>query len=74
MIYNATLPLRGTPHRVFVLTYSYRLGPGSRLLSITSISGNVQFKVEAYPIPGSFLKLKYLKTELNVDNGTYAIV
>ena len=31
-------------------------------------------KVEAYPIPGSFLKLEYLKTELNVDNGTYAIV
>ena len=29
------------------------------------------FKVEPYP---SFLKLKYLKTELNVDNGTYAIV
>ena len=32
------------------------------------------FKVEPYPIPGSFLKLKYLKTELNVDNGTYAIL
>ena len=32
------------------------------------------FKVEPYPIPGSFLKLKYLKTELNVDNGTNAIV
>ena len=31
-------------------------------------------KVEPYPIPGSFLKLKYLKTELNADNGTYAIV
>ena len=31
-------------------------------------------KVEPYPIPGSFLKLKYLKTELNVDNGTDAIV
>ena len=31
------------------------------------------FKVEPYPIPGSFLKLKYLNTELNVDNGTYAI-
>ena len=31
-------------------------------------------KVEPYMIPGSFLKLKYLKTELNVDNGTYAIV
>ena len=30
--------------------------------------------IEPYPIPGSFLKLKYLKTELNVDNGTYAIV
>ena len=27
-----------------------------------------------YSIPTSFLKLKYLKTELNVDNGTYAIV
>ena len=32
------------------------------------------FKVEPYPIPGSFLKLEYLKTELNVDNGTYAVV
>ena len=32
------------------------------------------FKVEPYPIPRSFLKLEYLKTELNVDNGTYAIV
>ena len=31
-------------------------------------------KVEPYPIPGSFSKLKYLKTELNADNGTYAIV
>ena len=31
-------------------------------------------KVEPYSIPGSFLKLKYLKTELNVDNGNYAIV
>ena len=31
-------------------------------------------KVEPYPIPGSFLKHEYLKTELNVDNGTYAIV
>ena len=25
------------------------------------------FKVEPYSIPGSFLKFKYLKTELNVD-------
>ena len=33
-----------------------------------------QLKVEPYPIPESFVKLKYLKTELNVDNGTYAIV
>ena len=32
------------------------------------------YKVEPYPIPGSFFKIKYLKTELNVDNGTYAIV
>ena len=31
-------------------------------------------KVEPYSIPGSFLKLQYLKNELNVDNGTYAIV
>ena len=31
-------------------------------------------KVEPYQIPGSFLKLKYLKAELNADNGTYAIV
>ena len=34
----------------------------------------ISIKVEPYPISGSFLKLKYLKTELNVDNGTYAIV
>ena len=34
----------------------------------------ISIKVEPYLIPGSFLKLKYLKTELNVDNGTYAIV
>ena len=33
-----------------------------------------QLKVEPYSIPGSFLKLKYLKTELNVDNRAYAIV
>ena len=31
-------------------------------------------KVEPYPIHGSFLKLEYLKTEFNEDNGTYAIV
>ena len=29
--------------------------------------------VEPYSISGSFLKLEYLKTELNVENGTYAI-
>ena len=28
---------------------------------------HLPFKVEPYPIPGSFLKLKYLKIELNVD-------
>ena len=33
-----------------------------------------KFKVEPYPIHGSFLKLGYLKTEFNEDNGTYAIV
>ena len=32
------------------------------------------FKVEPYSIHGSFLKLEYLKTEFNEDNGTYAIV
>ena len=32
------------------------------------------FKVEAYPIPGSFFKLEYLKAGLTVDSGTYAIV
>ena len=32
------------------------------------------FKVKAYPIPGSFSKFKFLKTELNVDNGTNVIV
>ena len=31
-------------------------------------------KVEPYPIHGLFLKLEYLKTEVNEDNGTYAIV
>ena len=31
-------------------------------------------KVEPYSIHGSFLKLEYLKTESNEDNGTYAIV
>ena len=30
-------------------------------------------KVEPYPIQGSFFKLEYLKTEFNLDNGTYAI-
>ena len=30
--------------------------------------------LEPYSIPTSFLKLIYLKTELNVDNDTYAIV
>ena len=39
-----------------------------------STDSAVFIKVEPYPIPGSFLKLEYLKTELNVDNGTYAIV
>ena len=31
-------------------------------------------KVEPYSIHGSFLKLEYLKTECNEENGTYAIV
>ena len=31
-------------------------------------------KVEPYPIHGSLLKLEYLKTEFNEDNGTYATV
>ena len=35
---------------------------------------DVSIKVEPYPIHGSFLKLEYLKTEFNEDNGTYAIV
>ena len=30
-------------------------------------------KVEPYSIHGSFLKLKFLKTEFDEDNGTYAI-
>ena len=37
-------------------------------------SSDLCFKVEPYPIHGSFLKLKYLKTEFNQANGTYAIV
>ena len=32
------------------------------------------FKVDPYSIHGSFLKLEYLKTEFNEDNGTCAIV
>ena len=44
------------------------------LLVALAVFLNLVFKVEPYPIPGSFLKLKYLKTELNVDNGTFAIV
>ena len=35
---------------------------------------NHHLKVEPYTIHGSFLKLEYLKTELNEDSGTYAIV
>ena len=38
-----------------------------------SLSGD-HVKVEPYQIPGSFLKHKYLNTELNVDNCTHAIV
>ena len=37
-------------------------------------TGRVVLNEEPYLINGSFLKLKYLKTELRVDNGTYAIV
>ena len=61
---------------------------GDFLFSYSSLCSNLQFsiasasqlmqwlavRVEPYLIPGSFLKLKYLKTELNVDYGTYAIV
>ena len=43
-------------------------------ISFLILKVELHFKVEPYPIPGSFLKLEYLKTELNVDNGTYAIV
>ena len=35
---------------------------------------NALIRVEPYSIHGSILKLEYLKTELNEDNGTYAIV
>ena len=38
------------------------------------ISVKKRFKVEPYSVHGSFLKLDYLKTEFNEDNGTYAIV
>ena len=31
-------------------------------------------KVELYSIPGSFLKLEFLNTEFNEDNGTDAMV
>ena len=33
-----------------------------------------EIKVKPYSIHGSFLKLEYLKTEFNFDNGTYATV
>ena len=32
------------------------------------------FKVEPYPIHGLFLKLEYLKTRFNEDNGTYCLI
>ena len=34
----------------------------------------IGYLIEPYSIHGSFLKLEYLKTEFNEDNGTYAIV
>ena len=40
----------------------------------TEVRQEVFFKVEPYSIHGSFLKLKYLKTEFNEDSDTYAIV
>ena len=33
-----------------------------------------EIKVKPYSIHGSFSKLEYLKTEFNLDNGTYATV
>ena len=36
--------------------------------------GRFFIKVEPYSIRGSFLKLKYMKTEFNEDNGIYVVV
>ena len=41
---------------------------------ILRFAGYKWIEVEHYSIPGSFLKLEYLKTEFNEDNGTYAAV
>ena len=49
----------------------------SRLFSnpfIYSLICELCFKVQPYTIHGSFLKLEYLKTEFNEDNGTYGTV
>ena len=52
------------------------LCPDCPLISNSKISGHpdLAIKVETYSIHGSLLKLEYLKTELNEDSDTYAIV
>ena len=34
----------------------------------------VYIKVKHYSVPGSFLKVEYLETEVKEDNGTYTII
>ena len=66
---NVSLGIAIVLHNV-IMIFSYIF----LYISEVSLVGISSIKVEPYPIHGSFLKLKYLKTELNVDNGTYAIV
>ena len=60
-------------HSCFGICHSLCDNVGLSLYRVAS-TVRVNVKVEPYSIPGPFLKLKYLKTELNVDNDTYATV
>ena len=51
----------------------FKLTKQNQLINTAVKVGSV-VKVEPYLILWSFFKLKYLKTELNVNNSTYAIV
>ena len=46
----------------------------AKVSSIQTTISRGTHKVETYSIPGPFLKLEYLKTELKEENGTYTIV